>query len=85
MRSNSWSFSDISYQAVSSMEIFNTVALLHYYSNKLTKNNYMNVFGSEKDTIEYGFGQFGMVYEDDSCLKYKANPRKIDIIVTNFV
>lgn len=86
LRSNSWSYTDISYQAVTSQDkMISTVALLHFYSNKLTKNNYMNVLGSDKDTIEYNFGQFGMVYEDSSSLKYQCNPKKVDIIVTNFV
>ena len=71
IRSNSWSYSDIAYQAVSSQDrAISTVALLHYYSKKASKNYYMNVLGSDKASIEIEFSQFGMVYEDSSRLRY---------------
>lgn len=55
MRSNSWGYGDIAYQAVAD-KVVQAVCLLHHYTLKSQKNTYMNVINSEKDVIQYGFG-----------------------------
>ena len=55
MRSNSWGYGDISYQAVAD-KVVQAVCLLHHYTLKSQKNTYMNVINSEKNSIQYGFG-----------------------------
>ena len=45
----------------------------------------MNVINSEKDSIEYGFNQFGMVYSDQSSLKFRRKSKNINIMCREFV
>ena len=84
MRSNSWGYGDIAYQAVAD-KVVQAVSLLHYYTKKNQRNNYMNLINSEKDSIEYGFNKFGMVYSDETSLKYGRKSKNINIICREFV
>lgn len=45
----------------------------------------MNVHNSDQNVIYQSFGQFGMVYSDQTRMKNKFNPGKVDIVVRNFV
>jgi hypothetical protein len=84
MRSNSWSYGEIAYQAVAD-KVVQAVCLLHHYTLKYQKNTYMNVINSDKDSIEYGFNQFGMVYSDQSSLKFRRKSKNINIMCREFV
>lgn len=67
MRSNNWGYGDIAYQAVAD-RVIQAVAMLHHYTKKYQRDTYMNIINSEKDEIEFGFNQFGMVYSDKTSL-----------------
>ena len=82
--SNNFSLSDMSYLAVSD-SLIQSVALMHFYSKKYAYNQYMNVHNSDQNVIYQSFGQFGMVYSDQTRMKNKFNPGKVDIVVRNFV